>query len=92
MAKTRKNLPWKGWNKSSPGYKEKKEMLEKCGKKCFLGVGTSFPICDKKTCKVNTKGVYSAYVRASQFSHVGSKYRKVASKAKKTLKRRGAKR
>lgn len=92
MRKTYKNIPWAGWNETNPGYKEKKIMLEKCGKKCFLGKETSFPICDKNTCNINTKGVYAAYVRARQFSKVGSKYRKIASKAAKTLKKRGVKR
>jgi hypothetical protein len=81
-----------GMEQNGAWIQRKKMMLEKCGKKCFLGVGTCFPICDKKTCKVNTKGVYAAYVRARQFRKVSSKYGKIASKAKKTLKRRGAKR
>ena len=64
---THKNLPWKGWSKKAPSYKQKKQMLTKCGKKCFLGRKTSYPICSKNTCKINQKGVYAAYVRSRQY-------------------------
>jgi len=62
-------------------------MLEKCGKKCFLGVGTGFPICDKNTCKVNKKGVYAAYVRAREYSSKTGKqkYKSISSRAKKMI-------
>ena len=42
-------------------------MLKKCGKKCFLGPKKSYPICTKNTCKLNPKGIYSAFIRASQY-------------------------
>jgi hypothetical protein len=60
-------------------------MLKKCGKKCFLGKGKSFPICKKNTCKVSKAGVYAAYVRAREYSSKGRKYKTVAKKAKKWL-------
>ena len=47
MTKTRKNVPWRGWKKMKPGYHQKTVMFKKCGKKCFLGKGKSFPICKK---------------------------------------------
>ena len=63
-----------------------------------------FPICAKGTCKVNKKGLYAAYIRARQWgkprkSYKGksrprmkaSYYRKIASKAKKMLAKRGVK-
>ena len=54
--------------------------MKKCGKKCFLGPKKSFPICTKNTCKINKKGVYSAYIRARQY-----KYNKISKKAKYIL-------
>ena len=85
MRKTRKNVPWKGWKNEKPGYHEKTVMLKKCGKKCFLGTNTSFPICKKNTCKVSKKGVYAAYVRSRQYRTKGCKYRNISKKAKKML-------
>ena len=57
-------------------------MLTRCGKKCFLGPKKSFPICARRTCKVDVRGVQSAYNRARQF-----KYTRVAKKAKALLRR-----
>jgi hypothetical protein len=92
MVNTKKNIPWKGWSKLKPGLHQKTQMLQKCGKKCFLGPKKSFPICNKNTCKVNSKGVYAAYVRAREFRSRGQKYRNISAKANKMLKKMGAKR
>lgn len=81
MTKTKKNVPWKGWKKVKPGYHQRTIMMKKCGKKCFLGPNKSFPICKKNTCKKSRKGIYAAYVRASQY-----KYKKIATRAKRMLK------
>ena len=81
MAKTRKNVPWKGWKKQEPNAHQRTVMLKKCGKKCFLGPNKSFPICIKNTCKRSKKGIYAAYVRAREW-----KYNKIASRAKRLLK------
>jgi|UniRef100_A0A6C0DU59 hypothetical protein len=80
MTKTRKNVPWRGWKSEKPGSHQKTVMMRKCGKKCFLGTKKSFPICKKNTCKVSKKGVYAAYVRASQYHK-----RNISQKAKKLL-------
>ena len=78
----RKRIPWSGWSKEKPGFKQRTVMFKKCGKKCFLGSKKSFPICKKNTCKVSKKGVYAAYVRARQY-HRNS----VSVKAKRLIKR-----
>ena len=84
-------------------------MYRDCGKKCFLGTKTpgdrqhpDFPICKKGTCKVSSKGLYAAYVRAKQWGNAPSSYKgrskprlkqktykRIANKAKSLLKRRG---
>ena len=100
--KSRKQVPWAGWSKLAPGEKERKEMLYKCGKKCFLGPKVSFPVCAKGTCKVNKKGLYAAYIRSRQWgkkksSYTGKTrptksrktYRRVANHAKRLLKKFG---
>lgn len=96
MSKTRKNSgrgsATRGWKNEQPGYHQRTIMLQKCGRKCFLGPKKSFPICKKNTCKISSKGVYSAYIRARQYSSKGRKYRNISRKANKMLTRMGAKR
>jgi len=82
--KTRKSKT-RGWKNEKPSYHERSIMLKKCGRKCFLGTKKSFPICKKNTCKVSPRGVYSAYIRARQYSSKGQKYRTVSRKAKKMI-------
>ena len=95
MPKTRKNergSATRGWKNQKPSYRQRSVMLKKCGKKCFLGTKKSFPICKKNTCKVSVKGVYSAYIRARQYSSKGQKYRTVSKKANQILVNMGEKR
>ena len=90
MVKTRKNgrgSTTRGWKYQKPGYHQRTVMLKHCGKKCFLGPKISYPICTKNTCKINPKGVYSAYIRSKQY-HRGN----ISKKAKKLLVKMGAKR
>ena len=81
----------RGWKKEKPGFHQKTVMLKKCGKKCFLGPKKSFPICKKNTCKVSSKGLYSAYIRARQYSSKGSLYKTIANRANKLLVKLGFK-
>ncbi len=91
----RKRTPWAGWKNQKPSNKrEKMTMKRNCGKKCFLGPETSFPICNKGTCTINKKGLWAAYIRAREFSssksnkkHNKSYYKKIAKKSQKMLKR-----
>ena len=95
MPKTRRNgrgSATRGWKNEQPSYHQRSVMLKKCGKKCFLGIKKSFPICKKNTCKVSVKGVYSAYIRARQYSSKGQKYRTVSKKANRILVNMGEKR
>ena len=86
MPKTRKiKSHTRGWKNEQPGYHQRSVMLRNCGKKCFLGPNKSFPICKKNTCKISRKGVYSAYIRARQYSSKGQKYRNISKNAKKML-------
>ena len=98
MTKTRKNRnrsgrgsATRGWKKQQPGTHNRTVMMRKCGKKCFLGPNQSFPICKKNTCKISSKGVYAAYIRARQYRHIKS-YKNIATKANKILIKMGAKR
>lgn len=90
MTKTRKNgrgSTTRGWKNKKPGYHQRTVMLNRCGKKCFLGPGKSYPICSKNTCKINPKGVYSAFIRSRQFHRSN-----ISRKANKMLIKMGLKR
>lgn len=76
----RRGSATRGWKRMSPGVTERRKMLAKCGRKCFLGPKMSFPICDRGTCKIDRRGIQSAYNRARQF-----KRRSIAAKARKLL-------
>jgi hypothetical protein len=88
MSKTqrRRKLSSAGWAKESPGTHERTVMKKQCGSKCFLGPTNEscFPICAKGTCKINTKGIYAAYVRAREY---GSKkmHRRSSTKRSSTM-------
>lgn len=89
MTKTLKNgrgSATRGWKNQKPGYHQRTVMLKRCGRKCFLGPGKSYPICTKNTCKVNPKGVYSAFIRSRQFHRTN-----ISRRANKMLKNMGAK-
>lgn len=89
MSKTHRNgrgSATRGWKNEKPGYHQRTVMLKRCGRKCFLGPGKSYPICTKNTCKINRKGVYSAYIRSRQYND-----NKISKRANKMLKKMGAK-
>jgi hypothetical protein len=70
----------RGWRKQSPGTHERTLMMRRCGRKCFLGPNKTFPICKKRTCKVDRRGVQAAFIRARQWG-----YTYIAKRAKKLL-------
>jgi hypothetical protein len=96
MIATRKNRcrgsATRGWKTQKPSFHQRTVMMKKCGKKCFLGPKKSFPICRKNTCKVSSKGVYAAYIRARQYRTRNRKYMNISKKANKMLVKMGAKR
>ena len=84
----------KGWGKMAPkSGKERSRVYKKCGKKCFLKPNkrkpsqSKFPVCSKSSCKINCKGVTSAYIRSRQWRKKIPSYSKIATKAQKLSKR-----
>lgn len=66
----------RGWSAMEPKKgRERHQMKAKCGNSCFLQPeNEGFPICRKLSltggqCKVDCKGLQSAYVRARQWKH-----------------------
>jgi hypothetical protein len=66
------------WSASAPkSVGDRAAVLKKCGRKCFLGPGKSFPICARLgaagtagTCKIDRHGVQAAYSRASEWASI----------------------
>lgn len=83
----------KGWSKEQPNYHQRTIMMQKCGKKCFLGPNKTFPICTKNTCKINHKGLHAAYIRSREYESIrkSKKYRDIARKSYKMLYSKGRK-
>ena len=71
----------RGWKYEKPSFHERTVMLQRCGSKCFLGPGKSFPICKRNTCTVSQRGVHAAYNRAREWKHGA-----VAARAKRAMK------
>jgi hypothetical protein len=61
-------------------------MQKACGNKCFLGPSNEscFPICAKGTCKIKTKGIYAAYVRAREYGSKKMHTKRSTSTAKRS--------
>ena len=75
--KTKKKSPTRGWKKASPKLgSQRRAMLKKCGKKCFLSLSNlKFPIC-RSNCTQDCRGIAAAKARASQH-----KYTRIAATA-----------
>ena len=67
------------WSASAPkSVGDRAAVLKKCGRKCFLGPGKSFPICARLggaagsagTCKIDRHGVQAAYSRAREWAAI----------------------
>jgi hypothetical protein len=78
----------RGWKKAQPSYRDRTIMMKRCGRKCFLGPGKSFPICRRNTCKKDRRGIYAAFIRAREYETIkGSpKYKRISAKARRLLK------
>ena len=86
--------PWTNW-KAPKSKKQRLTLKKRCTSKCFLdSKNLKFPICSPttRTCKINHKGVWAAYVRSKQMSSMtknknksSAAYNKIAAKAYKLL-------
>ena len=78
------------WSASSPkSVSERSAVLKKCGRRCFLGPGKSFPVCARLgsasggagTCKIDRHGVQAAYSRAREWASITARKKRTSSKA-----------
>jgi hypothetical protein len=80
----------RGWSRVAPKtVGERSAVLAKCGRRCFLGPGKTFPICARlgsgsgsaRTCKVDRRGVAAAYSRAREWSAITARKKGSSAKA-----------
>ena len=90
--KKKKKSP-KFWRDMKPSKKGRKTYKKKYGTRCFLLPSQlKYPVCDKKTGKMNCKGLLAAHYRASlsirrKLKPKTYSYRKITKKAKKLAKK-----
>ena len=68
------------WSHRAPkSVGDRSALLHKCGRKCFLGTGKTFPICPRVgsgsgsgsgSCKIDRRGVAAAYSRAREWATI----------------------
>jgi hypothetical protein len=75
------------WSRMAPkSIRDRRAVLAKCGRRCFLGPGKSFPICARLgsgsgTCKVDRRGVAAAYSRAREWAAITARKKGSSMKA-----------
>lgn len=83
----------KFWRDMKPSKKGRKTYKKKYGSRCFLLPSQlKYPVCDKKTGKMNCKGLLAAHYRASlsirrKLKPKTYSYKKITKKAKKLAKK-----
>ena len=78
------------WSASSPkSVGDRSTVLKKCGRRCFLGPGKSFPICARLgsagsagTCKIDRHGVQAAYSRAREWASITARKKRTSANAR----------
>jgi hypothetical protein len=75
----------RGWSRVAPrSVGERSAVLSKCGRRCFLGPGKTFPICARLgsgsgACKIDRRGVAAAYSRAREWAAITARKKRTAS-------------
>lgn len=83
------------WSRVAPKHiGERSALLAKCGHRCFLGPGKTFPICPRLgtrsgarararagDCKIDRRGVVAAYSRAREWASITARKKRSSSKA-----------
>ena len=78
------------WSASSPkSVGDRSAVLKKCGRRCFLGPGKSFPVCARLgstsgagTCKIDRHGVQAAYSRAREWAAITARKKRTSANAR----------
>ena len=79
------------WSNEAPkSVGDRTAVLQKCGRRCFLGSRKSFPICARLgsvaaagggECKIDRRGVQAAYSRAREWASITARKKRSSVKA-----------
>ncbi len=81
------------WSHDAPkSLGDRRSVLQKCGRRCFLGPGKTFPICARLgsgvgagaeggECKIDRRGVQAAYSRAREWAAITARKKRSSVKA-----------
>jgi hypothetical protein len=81
------------WSRRAPkSVGDRSALLQKCGRKCFLGTGKTFPICARlgsgaESCKIDRRGVAAAYSRAREWAAITAHKKRSSVKAARAHRR-----
>ena len=78
------------WSRDAPkSIGDRSAVLSKCGRRCFLGPGKTFPICARLgsgsgsgTCKIDRRGVAAAYSRAREWAAITARKKRTVAGAR----------
>jgi hypothetical protein len=80
------------WSRDAPkSIGDRSAVLSKCGRRCFLGPGKTFPICARLgsgagagsgTCKIDPRGVAAAYSRAREWAAITARKKRTVAGAR----------
>ena len=83
------------WSRRAPkSIGQRSAVLSKCGRRCFLGPGKTFQICERlgsgsgnNTCKIDRRGVAAAYSRARDWAAITGRKKGSSMKAARSHRR-----
>ena len=89
------------WSRRAPKtVGDRRDVLNKCGRRCFLGPSMTFPICARlgsgsgsgsgtrtMTCKIDRRGVQAAYSRAREWAAITARKKGSSIKAARSHRR-----
>jgi hypothetical protein len=87
----------RGWSNVAPKtVGERSALMAKCGRRCFLGPGKTFPICARLgsgsgsgsgDCKIDRRGVVAAYSRAREWASITARKKRMTASGKRAHRR-----
>jgi hypothetical protein len=85
------------WSRRAPkSIGDRRAVLNKCGRRCFLGPSKTFPICARLAsgsasasgeCKIDRRGVQAAYSRAREWATITARKKRSSVKAAQSHRR-----
>lgn len=83
----------RGWSNVAPKtVSDRSALMAKCGRRCFLGPGKTFPVCARLgsgsgDCKIDRRGVVAAYSRAREWASITARKKRTSISGKRAHRR-----